>query len=481
MEQFHNVMNQCSADLNYENILKKEVDIVFTNENNMKKKVREEDNNDGDDVDVVGDSDEDNVIKENKLILSANINSLTEKLCTIDDEPWKVEENSSDESDIDTTVCLHETKRKILVGNRKLQNSDCNTFKPFSSDNETNKLETEEESNLPTTKKIKCFKDSSVEIKLNKIKLKNIYKLDQKSINEVKVKSSEFNKELIFNKNICNVQDFNETNVTKFNSSDLLGPSCSTYLPGLSSATGLPCPSHSFSFADLPKSSKDEELETEVLFEFYNKSNINNSFIPKPEKNIDINEDIKVSSIEECNFVKDESKKILLDNGNEDSVTENSESYVEDPDIVNPDIMYNINLNEHYIQMDLLVEEISKTSNDVTLLNECMQLTPIPQNEHGQKTFTMEERLNFLNGISEWEYDIDGDDWNKIMVKRAVVFTAHAGFSIANEESLYVLADVAIDYIKKLAVIMKNNFDIQSKISCSDSIDPINNSLQEVS
>lgn len=374
---------------------------------------------------------------------------------------------------------LHGTKRKILVANRKLQNYDCNMFKTFSSDNETNKLENEEESNLPTLKKIKCSKDSnSIEIRLNEIKLENIYKLDQKSINEVEEQSSELNKELILNKNICNVQSFNETNETKFNSSDLLGPSCSTDLPGPSCSTDLHSPLRSL---NLPESSKDEELETELLFEFYNKSYINNSFIPKPEENIDTNEDIKVSPIEECNFVKDVSKKFLLNNSNKDSVIENSESYVEDPDIVNPDIMYNINLNEHYIQMDLLVQEISKTSNDVTLLNECMQLTPIPQIEHDQKTFTMEERLNFSNGISEWEYDIDRDDWNKIMVKRAVVFTAHAGFSIANEESLYVLADVAIDYIKKLAIIMKNNFDIQSKASCSDSIDPINNSLQEVS
>lgn len=463
--------------MNSENILKKEVDVVFANENNMEKKVREEDNSDGDDVDVdvVGDSNDGNVNKETKLIFSTNINLLTAKLCTVDDEPWKVEENSSDESDIDTTICLHGAERKILVANRKLQNYNCNMFETFSNDNETNTLETKEESNLPTAKKIKCFKDS-IEIKLNKIKSENIYKLDQKSINEVE--SSEFNKELILNKNISNVQDSNKTNKTKFNSCDLLGPSCSTDLPGPSCSTNIHSPLHSF---NLPESSKDEELETELLFEFYNKSYINNSFIPKPEENIDTNEDLKVSPIEECNFVKDISKKILLHNSNKDSVIENSESYVEDPDVVNPDIMYNINLNEHYIQMDLLVQEISKTSNDVTLLNECMQLTPIPQIEHGEKTFTTEERLNFLNGISEWEYDIDRDDWNKIMVKRAVVFTAHAGFSIANEESLYVLADVAIDYIKKLAVIMKNNFDIQSKASCSDSIDPIDNSLQEVS
>lgn len=187
-----------------------------------------------------------------------------------------------------------------------------------------------------------------------------------------------------------------------------------------------------------------------------------------------------ILAIGECDLIKNLSNGVDLDNGNKPS--ENNEFFVEDPDIVNPDIMYNINLNEHYKQMDLLVEKISKPYHKVTvLLDEYIQLPPIPQIESEHRVFTAEERQNFADGIPEWEYDIDHDDWNKIMVKRAVVFTAHAGFSIANEESLYVLADVAIDYIKKLAVIMKNNFDIQSKCSCADLIDPINNSLQEVS
>jgi len=86
-----------------------------------------------------------------------------------------------------------------------------------------------------------------------------------------------------------------------------------------------------------------------------------------------------------------------------------------------------------------------------------------------------------MHGISEYEYEINGEDWNKIMVKRAVIFTAHAGFNIANEESLYVLADVAIDYIKKLAITFKRNFDIQLNSSFPHIVDPITNSLHEVS
>lgn len=480
MEQLHNVIYHCSADINYENISKKEVDVICADKS-MNKKVREEVSSESDDVDVVGDVDDIcSISKENEIILT-NLNSLTAKICALDDEPWDIEEDSSDESDIDSAVCLHEKERTILVANRRLQDSSCNIFKTFSSDSEMENLNAKEESNLPTTKKIKCFKEEiNLNSKLNKIKLDNFCKLDQKFINEVEMKSNELNKEFILGKNMYIDQGSNVTNVTKFSSSDLLNPSCSTDLPGPSSSTSFPSLSHSLNFPDLPESCKEKELETDLLFEFYNKSYINNSIKPKPNENIDTNEDIKVLPLGDCNFVKDLLKKIRLENSNENTVTENSERFVEDPDIVNPDIMYNINLNEHYIQMDLLVQKISKTPNDVTLLNECMQLTPIPQIEHGHKTFTTEERLNFLNGVSEWEYDIDSDDWNKIMVKRAAVFTAHTGFSIANEESLYVLADVAIDYIKKLAVIMKSNFDIQSNASYADSIDPINNSLQEV-
>lgn len=66
--------------MNSENILKKEDNVIFANDNNMEKKVTGEDNSDGDDVDVdvdvVGDSNDGNVNKENKLILSTKfINS----------------------------------------------------------------------------------------------------------------------------------------------------------------------------------------------------------------------------------------------------------------------------------------------------------------------------------------------------------------------------------------------------------------------
>lgn len=280
-------------------------------------------------------------------------------------------------------------------------------------------------------------------------------------------------------------------------SKDLYGPSCSKDFYGLSNSTSS---SAKFNFLDSVSKSpvsvdyerisrKKQENEAKLLLSFYNKSHLNLNDFSLPTANLEeekeTNKSVKVSGIGECNLVKDLLNNINLDNSNEDfqstNSSESSECFEEDPDIVNPDIMYNIDLNEHYKQMEFLVEKITKTPNDLLLISECLQLSPIPQIESSKNTFTAEERQNFAEGISNFEYEIDKDDWNKIMVKRAVVFTLHAGFSIANEESLYVLADVTINNIKKLAVIMKKNFDIQSKSSCSDGIDPINNSLQEVS
>jgi len=200
------------------------------------------------------------------------------------------------------------------------------------------------------------------------------------------------------------------------------------------------------------------------------------------QENSELNQDIEISKLEDCDYVKHYiSENTDLNISDEEPETENTEYFVEDPDIVNPDIMYNIDLNEYYNELDLLASKVSKTPDDPTGLVEYNQLPPIPQIEQTRRKFTANERFRFANGIMENEYQIDRDDWNKIMVKRSVVFTAHAGFSIANEESLYVLADVAIDYVKKLAVIMKKHFDIQANSPYPDSVDPIDNSLQEVS
>jgi len=279
---------------------------------------------------------------------------------------------------------------------------------------------------------------------------------------------------------------------------NLPGPSCSTSIPGPSSSTSIHGPSCStelsrppcdFSSNQFPSLLDDEdsddiinlskEQQVILLGSFYNKMFMNDC---GEEENSELNQDIEISRLEDCDYVKHYiSENTNLNISDEEPEIENTEYFVEDPDIVNPDIMYNIDLNEYYNELDLLALKVLKTPDDPTGLVEYNQLPPIPQIEQTRRKFTATERFRFANGIMENEYQIDRDDWNKIMVKRSVVFTAHAGFSIANEESLYVLADVAIDYVKKLAVIMKKHFDIQANSPYPDSVDPIDNSLQEVS
>jgi hypothetical protein len=272
-------------------------------------------------------------------------------------------------------------------------------------------------------------------------------------------------------------------------STSLLGPSSSTSIPGPSCSTNLSDSSYVFPPDQLPSLfyggdsndtnlSMDRELQSHLLSSLYNKLFLDDL---NEQKSTEL-QDINISNLEDCEYSKHYlSENTNFGNTDEEPETENTECFVEDPDIVNPDIMYNIDLNEYYNQLDLLALKVIKTPDDPTGLVEYKQLPPIPQIEQTRKKFTANERFRFANGISEWEYQIDRDDWNKIMVKRAVVFTAHAGFSIANEESLYVLADVAIDYVKKLAVIMKKHFDIQADSPSPNNIDPIDNSLQEAS
>lgn len=470
---------------------------------------------------------------------------ITAEELTKDEEPWEIKEDSNDSIVCDleglpfcgiSSSKLSEAERKVLVPNRRLKNLSGTVFKPFSNDlvndNKIKELETEDESNLQAAKKIKplCFTEF-LEMHMN-LAASGLFQEDLETNQKIPKKKNDHNvdNKMILNQSINNdkyshkfpdAQYYPSTYVPdKWNfiyshfddkyepscSENIYGPSCSKEFNGPSCSKDVYGPSNStspsakFSFldsvskspisVDLERNSKKkQEEEAELLLSFYNKSHLNLNDFSLPTANLkekkETNKSVKVSGIGECNLVKDLLNNINLNNSNEDfqssNSSESSECFEEDPDIVNPDIMYNIDLNEHYKQMEFLVEKITKTPNDLLLLSECLQLSPIPQIESSKKTFTAEERQNFAEGISNFEYEIDKDDWNKIMVKRAVVFTLHAGFSIANEESLYVLADVTINNIKKLAVIMKKNFDIQSKSSCSDSIDPINNSLQEVS
>lgn len=401
-----------------------------------------------------------------------------------------------------------DTGRKILEPHKILRLTDF-ALETCVKNIRSKNSETEDESNLPAAKKKRPLRFTELlEMHMNP----ELLKIDSQTNHKIPVKSNpqKSNDDNINPKinvdldsddslsdipkrpNIEPINDYDcfnephELDWTLFDpcppNSHLL-PSCSKdiFRPSSSKENSVPSWTSSYMKDCCPYHLTNQRIELEQLEKKLkeNRDKDLSSFFVEDVDPYYTNESIL--AIGECDLIKNLSNGINLDTIAKTS-SENYECFVEDPDIVNLDIMYNINLNEHYKQMAHLVEKISKPYHKVTaLLDEYIQLPPIPQIESERKVFTAEERQNFAEGIPEWEYDIDHDDWNKIMVKRAVVFTAHAGFSIANEESLYVLADVAIDYIKKLAVIMKNNFDIQSKSSCADIIDPINNSLQEVS
>jgi len=423
---------------------------------------------------------------EDEPLLPANISLMISNLSAREDGdgPWKIraDSTSSDEYEADLSrrfklfqtdnLKTQGTERKILVPIKKVKNSICVNSRA-SGDKELEKLKLKEKSDLlQTAKNCKYSQRESNQISESKKRL------------EVNVKSGESTEDSKLNKNLDNSQDFSETNRTLSDlpdltsSSNLPDPSCSTDLAGPSSSMGK---SHLVS--DLPESNVDKKLVSKALLNICNKLHLTNSSIPitTPKQNVEQKQDVTVAPIERCYCL--EGSPANCNPQVSDSHIKTSRCFVEDDDFVNPDILYNIDLNEHCKQMELLVQKIVNKTDDQTrsILDECKQLMPIPQMEHERKTLTAKERFNFLRGISEWEYEIDRDDWNKIMVKRAVIFTAHAGFSIANEESLYVLADVAIDYIKNLAIILKRNFDIQSTSAFHYMVDPINNSLQEVS
>ncbi|XP_050540901.1 uncharacterized protein LOC126905340 [Daktulosphaira vitifoliae] len=217
-----------------------------------------------------------------------------------------------------------------------------------------------------------------------------------------------------------------------------------------------------------------EKMETESMLESNSKSKY--SFYKNGVESDDflgIKHEFDKKSIEQT-------KEELTQENIEKCIIDENLYFQEEPDIVDPDIMYNIDLDQHFRKMDFLLQQISNTPDDLRVLDECMQLPPIPQIEFSTKVFTEKERSAFNEGISEWEYEIDRENWNKIMVKRAAVFTAHAGFDLSSEESLYVIADIATDYIKKLAGIMKKHFDSQINNSTFNLFNPIERSLCEV-
>lgn len=370
-------------------------------------------------------------------------------LCCLDnDEPWEIEDDDKDSTIDNSSPCKdlekeNKEERTILVARRSLNCCSSDIIK-----------KARELLNSPVAKKQKLSSNDDIETCIN-TKLSRI-------------------------------------SFDPFCSTETPGPSCSKDLPGPSSSSktsDLSILTHlqtSFSPVGCSTSgnanldSSHFTIDQELINDFYKKTLLDEPNEQLPKINVELNESVKAIPLEKCSLTLDASKIKEKKDLDEETESNNSEPFVEDPDIVNPEIMYNIDLNEHYKYMESLVEMIREAPDNPITLKKCTNLKHIPKVEHEPLMFTERERFNFINGISEWEYEIESENWNNIMVKRAVIFTTHAGFSIANEESLYVLADVATDYIKKFALIMKKNFDIQSTSSCPESIDPINNSLQEV-
>jgi len=419
----------------------------------------------------VGDDEDDLDIDEVNQIMPANRSLMAEiTLCDKGEDEWLIDEDSDSSIEFDFYVPLSKEYKKNTNTNsksmefvtRKLNNSTIGSKmkEPIS-----NVKKSKKESVLSSVKTIKNVQHLANST-LNKLNRPPRSDVPNPSCS-TSVPSPSGSSNIPGPSSPINLPD-------PLNSASIPGPSCSTSLPGPSYVF----PSHKLSsLFDSANTNLSKERQARLLTNFYHKIFLDDN---DEQNNSELDQNIKISKLKDCDYIKQYLSK-YTDEEPETENTERSECFVEDPDIVNPDIMYNIDLNEYYNELDLLALKVLKTPDDPTGLVEYKQLPPIPQIEQTNRKFTADERFRFANGISEWEYQIDRDDWNKIMVKRSVVFTAHAGFSIANEESLYVLADVAIDYVKKLAVTMKKHFDIQADNPYPDSIDPINNSLQEVS
>ncbi|XP_025191051.1 uncharacterized protein LOC112591447 [Melanaphis sacchari] len=273
--------------------------------------------------------------------------------------------------------------------------------------------------------------------------------------------------------------------------------SCSLYSNNISSPSSPSCISY---MSSLPETSNEHSEynfhKEDLLFSYFEKISYDNSE-PMSSSNEMIETKEDVDNVEILSLVKGnhtneslEKKKLIklnllqyvlenvkLEDNNE--VQKNSECFVEDRIIINPDIMYNIELKLHLKKMKLLTEQVSKTPDDLTMLNECKELMIIPEMKHGRQIIT-DECNPFPEDITESNCDnIQHKDGDKILVSLAALLS-HVGFDFTSKDTLYLLRDEAINYIKKFANIMKNNLDMQSKSSYPSNIDPILNSFQEM-
>lgn len=281
-------------------------------------------------------------------------------------------------------------------------------------------------------------------------------------------------------------EDFNlscdETNIISNSFSDSLYTdnfSCS-----LSFSLSNPSSSSSH-FSRLPRTLNEHSEysftnEEDLLFS-YLKEMSNDNLEPKEDV-----ENFETLSLVKSNFINDTLEydllQYVLENvkfEDDNEVDRNSECFVGDRIIINPDIMYNIELRLHLKTMQLLAEQISKTPDDLTLLNRCMELILIPEMKKERHKIT-DESTPFCEDISESNlYNIQHKNWNKIIVNQPAVLS-HVRFDYTSKDTLYLLKNESIEYIRRLVGIMKKNFDIQPESSSLSSIDSIQNSLQEI-
>lgn len=280
-----------------------------------------------------------------------------------------------------------------------------------------------------------------------------------------------------------------ETNIISPGFSDSLYTEsfyCSLY------STSLSSPSSNSHFSCLPGTSNEHSEygltnEEDFLFNYLEPISESNEIIEtkKDVENFEtlslvkrnhIDDTFEKKKLIECDLLQYVLENVKFEDNNE--AQNNSECFVGDKIIINPDLMYNIELKLHLKKMQLLAEQVFKTPDDLTVLNKCMELMSIPEMKKGRQIITEECRP--LSDISESNYyNIQHKDWNKIIVNQAVVLS-HSGFDFASKDTLYLIRDEAVNYIKRLAGIMKKNFDTQSNSSSPSNIDPIQNSLQEV-
>jgi len=296
----------------------------------------------------------------------------------------------------------------------------------------------------------------------------------------------EFESEQYFNLISKQTEDFDlscdETNIIlpSFSDSHCADSfSCSFYSDNISSP---PCTSYMSSLPETSNEHSEYSLTKEdLLFSYFEKISHDNL-----ESMSESNEIIEIKDVEnndtlEKKIIEFDLLQYLLENIKDDNneVQNNSECFVEERIIINPNIMYNIELKLHLKKMQLLADQVSKTPDDSTVLNKCMELMSIPEVKHRQQIIT-EECKPFPEDISESNcYNIQHKGWDKIIISQAVIL-CHVGFDFTSKDTLCLLRDEAINYIKRFAGIMKKNFDIQSKNSSPSSIDPILNSLHEV-